>query len=264
MIPHTRCNSCVFTKFGEFTQESCELDRSSKLGVQDKDDDGFFILSRFCNTYRPKEWVKQLSKKERQNKKEAVLKEVSPSVGFFVLLDTEKENAIKELKKTLKDIENQTQGKPRYIVVVNDKVEYNEEVYSVLASSFDFKEIEYHMVQLQDEPKTEWHKIDPAFAHAKNGWIYVTSSGQNVDKDLILKIHKRINIDMKKLVVVQPYEKTNGMIFQAALFKFLNGNKTKLYQDEVIDSRSFLEKVQAAAENSGEDTFITWSEFNES
>ena len=69
---------------------------------------------------------------------------------------------------------------------------------------------------------------------------------------------------MKKLVVVQPYDDINGMIFQAALFKFLNGNKTKLYQNEVIDSRSFLEKVQAAAKNSGKETLITWSEFNES
>ena len=264
MIPHTICNGCVFAEFGEFTQKSCELNRHSKMGSQQKDDDGFFILSRFCNTYRPQEWVDELSEEEKQDKKETVMKEVSPCVGFFVLLKTEEDNAIDKLKQTLKAIQDQTYGMPRYVVVINDKVEYNEEIYNILASSFDFKQTEYHMVQLEHKPQTEWHKLDPAFIHAKNGWIYVTSSGEDVDKDIILKIHKRINIDMKKLVVVQPYKNINGMIFQAGLFKFLNGNKTKLYQDEIVDSRSFLEKVESAAKNSGEDTFVTWSEFYES
>ena len=264
MIPQTHCKGCVFAQFGEFTQKSCELDRSLKLGVEDKDDDGFFVLSRFCNTYRPQEWEDGLSEKEKENKSESVMSEICPRVGFFVLLETDKENAVEKFKYTLEDIKSQTYGTPRYIVVVNDKVEYNEEIYSILASSFDFEETEYHVVQLEYDPKSEWHKLDPAFIHAKNGWICVTSSGASVDRDLIWKIHKRINIDMKKLVVVQPYQDMNGMIFQSALFKFVNGNRTKLYQDEMIDSRSFLEKVESAAENSGEETFITWSEFNES
>ena len=53
MIPHTKCNGCVFAEFGEFTQKSCELSRASKLGVEEKDNDGFFTLSRFCSAYRP-------------------------------------------------------------------------------------------------------------------------------------------------------------------------------------------------------------------
>ena len=264
MIPHTKCNGCVFAEFGEFTQKSCELSRASKLGIEEKDNDGFFILSRFCSAYRPQGWLDDLSDEEKLDKEKVVMEEVSPCVGFFVLLKTDEENAIDKLKQTLKDIQDQTHGVPRYVVVINDKVEYNQEIYNILASRFDFEKTEYHMVQLEHEPKTQFHRLDPAFIHAKNGWIYVTSSGEKIDKDLILKIHKRINIDMKKLVVVQPYDDINGMIFQAALFKFLNGNKTKLYQDEVIDSRSFLEKVQAAAKNSGKETLITWSEFNES
>ena len=205
-----------------------------------------------------------MSDEEKQNKKETVMKEVSPWVGFFVLLETDKENAIEKLENTLKDIQNQEKIKPKYVVVINDKVEYNQDVFHLLRSMFDINETKYHIVQLRDEPKTKWHKLDPAFIHAKNGWIYVTSSEESVDRDLIWKIHKRVNIDMKKLVVVRPYKDMNGMIFQAALFKFVNGNRTKLYQDEMIDSRSFLEKVESAAENSGEETFITWSEFNES
>ena len=78
------------------------------------------------------------------------------------------------------------------------------------------------------------------------------------------KIHNRINIDMKKLVVIKPYDDVNGLLFQSSLFKFVNGNKSKLYQDEIIDTRSFMEKVESAAEKSEKETLITWSQFNES
>tara|TARA_R100000008_G_scaffold85858_1_gene76902 strand:+ start:717 stop:1511 length:795 start_codon:yes stop_codon:yes gene_type:complete len=264
MIPYTHCKGCVFAQMGEFTQESCSLNRASKLGVQDKDEEGFFVLSRFCAAYRPQEWVNELSDEEQKDKTQTVMDEISPCVGFFVLLETNKENAIQKLESTLKDIQNQEKIKPKYVVVINDKTEYNQDVFHLLRTMFDIKETKYHIVQLREKPATKWHKLDPAFIHAKNGWIYVTSSGEKIDKDLIYKIHKRVNIDMKRLVVVKPYEDMNGMIFQTALFKFVNGNGTKLYQDEMIDSRSFLEKVESAARDSGQDTFIEWSEFNES
>jgi len=264
MIPHSNCKGCVFADMGEFAQKSCRLGRDSKLGIQDTDDDGFFVLSRFCNTYRPKEWLKELSIIESEDTKTTVMGEIYPRLGFFVLLQTNTADEIEGFKKTLEDIKNQKAIKPRYIVVINDKVEYNEEVFKLLEDSFDFSETEYHIVQLRQIPKNRAARIDQAFSHAKNGWIYVTSSGEKIPRDLIYKIHQRINIDMKKLVVVKPYDDINGLLFQTSLFKFVNGNKTKLYQDEIIDSRSFMEKVESAAQNSDSETFITWSEFNES
>ena len=134
----------------------------------------------------------------------------------------------------------------------------------ILAKMFNFDETAYHVVQLRIEIANPSRRIDEAFTHAKNGWAYVTSSGESVPRNLIRKIHQRINIDMKKLVVVKPYGEINGLLFQAALFKFVNGNKPKLYQDEVVDSRSFLEKIEHASLESDDETFITWSEFNES
>jgi len=264
MIPYSQCNGCVFAQSNNSQQTSCKLDRASKLGIQDKDEDGFFILSRFCNTYRPEEWLKDLSFAESEDINATVMNEVYPKVGFFVLLDTSKEGAIESLKATLHDIKEQEIISPKYIVVINDKVEYSEEVCGILAQMFNFDETAYHVVQLEIELDNPSKRIDEAFTHAKNGWAYVTSSGESVPRNLIYTIHKRINIDMKKLVVVKPYGEINGLLFQAALFKFVNGNKPKLYQDEVVDSRSFLEKIEHAALESDDETFITWSEFNES
>ena len=57
----------------------------------------------------------------------------------------------------------------------------------------------------------------------------------------------------------------NGMIFQASLFKYLNGNRRKVYEGEDdeknVDDRPFLEKVEDLAQMSAEGSVIEWGEF---
>ena len=263
MSVNSSCKGCVFAEV-DTHQTSCKLDRAAKLGIDDKYEDGFFVLSRFCTTYRPKEWLSDLSLAESMDTEKTVLEEIYPRVGFFIVLDTTRDDAIEQLRATVEDIKNQKEIAPRYIVIINDKVEYNEDAFAVVQPSFDFEETEYHILQLQVEIDDPVNTIDEAFAHAKNGYVYVTTSGERVPRDLIYKIHKRVNLDMKKLVVVKPYSGVNGLLFQSALFKFVNGNRPKLYQDEIIDNRPFLEKVTEAAKESDDQTLIDWSEFNES
>jgi len=264
MSIQSSCRGCVFADANETEQLSCKLDRASKLGIQEKDDENFFVLSRFCTTYRPKEWLNDLSLAESKDIKETALKEISPRVGFFVLLDTSKEDAIDDLAKTLEDIKGQESIAPRYVVVINDKVEYNEGIFEILQPMFDFDETEYHILQLEVKIEDPIRTIDEAFKHAKNGYVYVTSAGESIPRDLIYRIHKRVNLDMKKLMVVKPHSGINGLLFQTALFKFVNGNKPKLFQDEIVDNRPFLEKVEEAATDSDDQTLIDWNEFNES
>ena len=97
--------------------------------------------------------------------------------------------------------------------------------------------------------------IADAFRHAKNGWIHVTHSGEAIDRSLIEKIHQRINIDMKRLVLVEPYEDVNGLLFQAAAFNFA--------QSTIEGEENFIEKLKKVPTDDP-DTIISWSEFNES
>jgi hypothetical protein len=258
------CNGCVFSKTEKNEQISCYLNRADKIGIQDKDDDGFFVLSRVCSAYRPVEWLNDLSLTESENIMDTVRKEIHPPVGFFVLLKTEDTNSISDLTSTLEDIKAQELITPSYVVVITDKVEYSEETLETLDAIFDCKETQYHIVQLQITPDDIHKRIDQAFGHAKNGWAYVTSSGESVPRDLLRKIDHRINSDMKRLVVVKPYDEINGLLFQTTLFKFVNGNKSKLHNDEIADHRSFLEKIEDASLRSDDETFITWEEFNAS
>ena len=259
------CRQCVFAEHDDTGQTSCKLDRASKLGIEEKDENNFFVLSRFCTTYRPEDWLKTLSVDDSLDINNAVMKEIHPRVGFFVIMDYSVESeALEKLKTTIEDIKNQELIDARYVVVINDRVEYNQDIYRIIEPMFDFDVTEYHLLQTKEKISAPATTIDQAFNHAKNGYVYVTYAGKSIDRSLIAKIHKRINIDMKRLVVIKPESGVDKLLFQTALFKFVNGNKTKLYQDETVDNRPFLEKIQEAAKESDDETFIDWSEFNAS
>ena len=262
----THCKGCVFAEYSGKKQVGCELNRIDILNPErtgeTKNGKFEFVFNRFCNTYRPKEWKKVLSKEEKKDLKQTVLSEVFPRIGVFVFLDTTttSSNAIKDLEYTIKQIKDQTRGTPRYIVVINPGVEYNEEIQVLLATEFDFEETEYHIV-LSIAEQADLFMIDEAFRHAKNGWIFVTTSGEDVPENLFEKIDDRMNINMKRLVLVKPYEKMNGTIFQSSVYKFLDGNKA------LIDPKTrekvkinFIEKLETMPSDSA-DNICEWEEF---
>jgi hypothetical protein len=263
---NTNCEGCVFASLGtDGIQTGCDLERPSKLGIepQSTDDQTHFMLSRFCNAYRPQEWLATLSFEETMQPHVEVLNEIYPRMGFFIRLKTEEPQAIEALKLTIRSIANMNHN-AAYVVVITDKVEYNEEIWNVFVENFgEISNTKYHLMQNTDSGNV--HKlVDSAFNHAENGWIMCVSSGMNVPVDTLDKLHKLINKDMRQVVMVEPKDGFNNMIFPAYLFKFLNGNKTKIFQDEMIDGRLFLDKVKAADERSEGTNIIQWEEFNAS
>ena len=133
---------------------------------------------------------------------------------------------------------------------------------NILKEMFDFDVTMHHIVQMSSFPEDHNLLVDETFTHAKNGWLYITYSNEKIDRDLISKMHTRININMKPLVIIKPHEGIKGLLFQTSLFKLLNGNKTKIYHDQSVDTRSFLDKVDEMPKDNS-NTVITWSKFNE-
>ena len=262
----TNCKGCVFAISENGEQSGCKLNRSAKLGVDTTAEDGDFILSRFCNTYRPNAWFDDLTFDESLNPESTVMKEVACRLGFFVYLDTtDGDNAIKELTKTMDSICKMENGPPAYVAVVTPKVEFNEEIWSMFVERFDETDTKYHVVQMESHPKQIVRVLDTAFAHAaQNGWIYSTTSGQEIPSDVLVRLNNLINVNMKQITMIEPYEGFNGLMFPAYLFKFLNGNKVKMFDDENVDSRAFIDKMKAADKRSEVRTILTWEEFNAS
>jgi hypothetical protein len=265
----TNCKGCLFATYTENTQTGCELNRAEKLNPKndllvDTDDDTYhYTFSRFCNTYRPEEWLLVLDEEEKSDLHTTVMRETCPRLGFFLFLEEDYLN-LDGLIKTLDGIENQDFGRARYVVVINPKVEHNEDIHDLLRSKFDFDETEFHIVQTLVKDKNIF-LLDDAFRHAKNGWAYVTNCGEEIRTDLLQKMHDRINIDMRRLVLVKPYDDFNGMIFQTAMYKFLDGNR-KLVNSETGEEivMTFLDKLEGMVMEDP-DSITSWEDFvNES
>lgn len=256
------CYDCVFSKIKDRKQYGCTLNRTEKFKTkQEKTEDiEHKVCLEFCNTFRPPAWLDRLSIEEKLNADKLVIEEVRPRVGFVVYLDNSKENSIELLKSTLKSIRNQSESNPRYVIVVNDKVEYNEEIHNILLDQFDVSLTKIHLVQLLEVPENKIWLLDEVFKHALNGWIYYTTSGEIVDKDLLKNLHEHLNIKMKKLAVVLPYDDVNGLLFQTSLFKFLNGNRVKVWDEDKKDNRLFLDKVKSMEE--ADKCILNWSQVN--
>ncbi len=259
----TSCKDCVFAEKDESsTQVGCELKRSDKLGVSSVEG-GHYTLERFCNTYRPDDWLSDLSFDEAINTEDAVLMEVYPRIGFFIKLDTDAEDAIAQLNKTVKSISEN--NSPAYVVAITEKVEYNQEIWGLLLEHFgESGPTKFHIVQLSGKFAILDRIVDEAFGHAQNGWIHITKAGTIVP-NVSDRIQKLVNKDMVQLMAVEPYEEIYGMTFQALLFKFLNGNKTKVFHDATKMSGTFIDKVRASQERTTSKCLYTWEEFlNES
>lgn len=273
----TQCRGCHFAKLDDSSeaQAGCDLDRLKILNPNNEtgqyDNQTFQICQRFCNCYRPSNWFQSLSTTEAKDPKGVVMREVAPRMGFFIYLDTNAADPIEDLQHTITCIKNQNNHVARYVAVVHSQVEYNLQIADILATSFDHDITHYHIVQTA--PREEkLLQIDDAFTHALNGWIYVTTSGEDIPVDLIDKAHKRVNIDLRRLVVVEPYDDINGFIFQTALFKYLGGNKSMLesefnkkvsrdVQDTLaVNTDTFLERVKSIP-TTDKDTIVSWKEF---
>jgi len=261
----TKCEGCVFAITSveeQVTQTGCTLNRSQNLGctlVANDDGDEFYELSRFCNTYRPAEWVDLLTDEEREEIEEVALDEVCPKLGIMIFADPNTDESLDSLRLTIDSIKN-INPPPRYVVVNNTKVEYNEGIQEILSSSFDFEETEYHLVlNLFDIPDVLM--IDESFKHVKQGYVYITSSGETVDGSITQKIHERININMKRLALVKPYKELNGLLFQASLFKFLKGSIPRVDAElQERDVRTFLQRVDEMPREDP-DLIVEWEEF---
>ena len=261
----TWCKNCLFAEYTDNTQTGCKLGRHKIFNPEEntKEEDGVhaYVFDRFCTAFRPEEWKLVLDDEEKKDLVATVRSEVFPPLGIFMFLKTTVPNPLANLKNRIQEIKDQTVGKLRYIVVINDKVEYNEQIHSILHDSFDFEVTEFHIVQTLTQQRNLLF-IDDAFKHAKNGWIYVTESNWKIRKNLFEVIDNNINVKLNRVVLVEPSDGIQGMIFQAAVHKFLDGSNSPIDPETGEKVRiDFIQKVKALAEKSEEKTVFTQEEF---
>lgn len=251
------CESCIFVQMIGNTQIGCQMDRLEKLldGPLSENlkesDDGRMLASygKFCNMGRTQDWADRNSGNDLKVK---IAEEIFPPIGYII--DFKEDMAT--LETTLNSL-----VKPRYVIVINEKVEYNQEIYNKLESLYE-NEAEYRVIHMLRE--LPFHmKLDEVFDHCKSGWVTLIKAGCVLPHDFTDRIYNRINHEVKRFGLCVNEDETK-MIVQSQIFKFLGGNKPKLQDDHTVDRRNFFDRVSDYV-NSDADISITWEEmFNES
>lgn len=264
------CSGCCFAicknTGADKQQTACELgriqkfkDHETKMRLEKGPSGEFFVIDRFCTCYRPDEWVDTLEPKEKRDLIKTVGEEVSVRMGIIIFFDQHTDE--ESLVKTITCFQEQTRA-PRYIVVVNSRVEYNELIHDLLIESFPNKEkTNVHLVQCMDQETGDFAKVDIAFQHALNGFYYVINSGEEVQNDFIEKFDTYINDGLNQVVMIKPKEEVGGLLIQASLHKLLNGSKTKMNDDESLNRETIVQRVvDMAIQNGGIDLIKDWSD----
>lgn len=248
------CNNCIFKEIENGKQVGCSLDMPTKLlnrnpveaDLIQYQDEKVFSLNRFCMTYRPPEWVTDHN--IQGDLKEAVIKELRVPVGYVIVFKEDLET----LKTTLSSIKE-----PTYIIVTNEKVEYNEEIYDLLGEVFPG--VPYRLVQLLKPAPFQEH-LDRVFTHCKNGWITLLKAGYTLPTDFYAKIKHRLNVESRGFGVCFDDNKEK-LVVQAKIFKFLGGNLPLIKDDLSIDNRDFYERLEEARSNTtNQDIIVSWKD----
>lgn len=243
------CKDCVFAISENDKQSGCKLNRLKKLCQDEKpQEDGFFSFNRFCNTFRPQMWLDNHYDGNADMAAQEVYKEIYPRLSFIIEFDHNLDN----LKSIISNIENQTIAHKKFVIVVNDKVEYNEDIFKLMQNTLKTNIGRFNVIQSLEESI----ELDEGFKHAKNGWSVFLKQGQNINTNFAEIIHNRINLEMKRFLYSENKDGTK-IIVQSALYKLLNGNKPTPKQDGEMDTRSFKEKLQDMQQTDS-DSVIEW------
>ena len=245
------CKGCHFAhKIGN-TQVGCELnkiERFKEAGAQieeaEDDSEEFYIIDRFCSTYRDSNWGKNFSNARRQ-----ILIETSIPINMIIL--HRKDDSLEDLTVTLKDVAAQINKPISVSVVVQDGEINTFNIRHKVHEHLDEADIGFYIITMLNE-NTELEMIDEAFNKCKNGYYSVFTSGATIPKNFIERINQAVNLDLDQLSMIRPKSNLDGLTVQCFVHRFLNGNH----------KMSAQEKVELFAKETKRESFIkSWDEY---
>lgn len=234
---YTSCRECVFANYKNNTQIGCKLNKiedykNANIEVLDMyDDEGkeFFIINeRFCLFFRTKE----LMEKHPINTWEEIVK-LQTKVPYNVILFLNKEDTLKDLKNSIKQIQNQ-EIKPNLITIVNkqylsyvdnpDKYIKPSKILEILSNSNIHK---YSIKNIYDDDLIDRDLIDLCYDSNKDNpypFYVVFKANKNIPEEFSKEFNSAILIKMLQLGFVKPIDDLHGMIVNKIAHKKHAGN----------------------------------------
>lgn len=260
------CKDCVFAQYTSFKgkdiQYGCVLNRLQTLNPEDsfqeEDNVSYATFNRFCNARRPIAWMQQYCDDDLSVAQKEVMEEIKPRLSFIIKFNYN----VDFFKQIADSLRNQISSR-KFVIIINDKPEYNLELFEILEELYkEEKIVQYSILMPPSNLQYIYDSIDEAIMFCKNGWIVFLDEGKNIPPDFTEKIHNRINIELKRFVYCDS-KKDKSFIIQASLYKLIGGNSPKVNGDGSIDKKSFLDRVsELKAEDP--DCLVSWENiFNE-
>jgi len=235
----TSCAACCFAEYEGKTQVSCELGRVEKFReagakiVEAEDGDReFYLIHRMCNCYREEDWAEYW-----KHKKKRALKENAVRVNFIVPIN--EGDTLEDLQKTLVSIATQDDFEAIKVITMNNSKHDNFDIIHKLHEVFGSYAEQTSYLNKAEEGTTFvggimieknqdfWTVLEAAFDYVVNGFYTIVNTGSVVPPDLLKKINHALNMDLKQILMIEPYNEDSydGLIISCALHKYLNGSK---------------------------------------
>lgn len=234
----THCKDCIWaSKKMSLEGNLCDQNR---LAIYKPKEivEGYYKFPRFCNAWRDKGWQEKNKGMERQRLNTEM------KVGMGLIIDFTNNYDLGALEKTLDSVylcevfKFQTATQPNYLVIINDKPEYQQELHAMLETYVDEPESR-HLIQILSAPKEFY--MDEAFRFARHGYSTFVYSGDILPDGYIDRINSLINTELSFFSC--SFAEDGKIIFQNSLFKLLGGNKPLLKEDGSVDKRDFVSKL---------------------
>lgn len=231
-------------------QVGCQLGISDHVKDIQVDEDGCFVLNRFCMAYRPDDWLGKVA--PDTDIVELVKDELRIVANFCIEFNYD----LKDLEKTLNSIKNMDAVHPNStLTIINDNYAYNPEITKLMYDMEQFKKDRIYIVFMIDDTQS---RIDQAFKNMYNGYVYHVNAGYEFPKDLCDTLRRKINFEMVQPAMIYSEDRA---IFNSKIFHTLGGNMPKGYGDH-METRPFIERLRSAPSKTK--TIFTWEEFFDS
>lgn len=238
----TYCKDCVFRKEVDGVQVGCEIKNLQNVVVTMED--GKMVLDRFCTGFRPQHWVDDVGTSDKDKLIELAKIEMISPVNYAIIFD----DSIEDLQKTLASIRSIKNKNPRStLTVINKKVEFNQEIYSIINKE-NFIKDRIYLVYIIDE---NVNIVDQSFKNMINGYSVYVKAGYEFQEEFVNKINDFTNINFKYLYAVHNKE---CLLFYSKIYKFVVSDKS-----EESKNLSFLERIKK--QNALNVGVYDWKEF---
>lgn len=192
----TACKNCVFAEWKGYTQTGCELGiikNARRAGVEvkecyDEEKEFYVISNRLCSFCRPVEWAQRRGLEKGFYA--AAKSEINLRFSAVVVVD--KEDNIKDIKKTVNSLEKQSL-KPQTVVVI---IHRNHPTVKIekLNEFMMKKRFNYWKVQgLLDNSKINRLAVDMVLSFKVQPYASVFRAGNHITKKFFETISKNVN-----------------------------------------------------------------------